>query len=399
MRKLLALAIHDFKIQLDSPMDWVFFLVAPVIFTVIVGLGLGGTAQDQDSRLAVAIVDADGGALAAELRAALEASDVVRIESTTMARAEIMLGNADVAAIVSLPAGFSQAVLDGEPVELLVRTSPDNRALAAWQTLEAEVSRVGSLVTIAQASVAEAEKIQPFASEAEKQAFFQQAIQLARQSLEQPAATVKTHQATQAVAQAVEGFAQSSPGQMVSWTLITFLGTSTVLVYERVLGTLRRLIVMPASRGVILGGKLLGHYCVGLVQMAILILFGWAAFGVNWGRDPLALALVALSYALAATSLGLLLSTLVKTTAQAANATVALSMLLSALGGAWWPLEVTPPVYQTAVRLLPTSWAMAGFTDVIVRGSGAAQVLPQVAVLLLFAAGFFIVGIWRFKYE
>jgi ABC-2 type transport system permease protein len=75
------------------------------------------------------------------------------------------------------------------------------------------------------------------------------------------------------------------------------------------------------------------------------------------------------------------------------------SMLLSALGGAWWPLEVTPSAYQAVVKILPTTWAMIGFNDVILRGQGVAGILPVVGVLIAFAAVFFSLGIWRLRFE
>jgi ABC-2 type transport system permease protein len=42
---------------------------------------------------------------------------------------------------------------------------------------------------------------------------------------------------------------------------------------------------------------------------------------------------------------------------------------------------------------------MKGFTAVIVRGHGVAEVLPIAGILLLFALVFFSVGLWRFRYE
>ena len=79
--------------------------------------------------------------------------------------------------------------------------------------------------------------------------------------------------------------------------------------------------------------------------------------------------------------------------------TTLFAMLLAALGGAWWPLEITPQSYQLAVQALPTTWAMSGFGDVIVRGQGVGGVACESAVLLGFAALFFLVGALRFRCE
>ena len=121
--------------------------------------------------------------------------------------------------------------------------------------------------------------------------------------------------------------------------------------------------------------------------------------GVNWGRSLAALVLVMLAFALSAVAFGVLLGTLARTRSQASGLTILFSMLPAALGGAWWPLEVTPKIYQTVVQALPTTWAMKGFGDVIIRGEGIAGVLPEVAILLGFALVFFVIGIRRFKYE
>jgi len=69
------------------------------------------------------------------------------------------------------------------------------------------------------------------------------------------------------------------------------------------------------------------------------------------------------------------------------------------LGGCWYPLELFPPVMQNIAHILPTTWAMQGLLDLLLRGAGVAEVLPEAGVLILFAGIFFGVGVWRFRYE
>jgi ABC-2 type transport system permease protein len=42
---------------------------------------------------------------------------------------------------------------------------------------------------------------------------------------------------------------------------------------------------------------------------------------------------------------------------------------------------------------------MQGLNNLLLRGAGLVGVLPQAGVLLGFAAVFFAVGVWRFRYE
>jgi len=58
-----------------------------------------------------------------------------------------------------------------------------------------------------------------------------------------------------------------------------------------------------------------------------------------------------------------------------------------------------PQVVRDIVKILPTTWAMQGMLDLVLRGQGLAGILPEAGVLLGFAAVFFGVGIWRFRYE
>jgi linearmycin/streptolysin S transport system permease protein len=282
------------------------------------------------------------------------------------------------------------------PVEKLPN---DPRTLAIDQALTAAISQVDSAVQAAQASVTQAEQITPFQDTAQRQTYFNDSLEMARQLLQEPPARTELTQSAQATVHIATGFEQSSPGQLVTWTLITLLGASEVFVNERLGGTLRRLLATPTRKSTILLGKITARLGMGLFQMALLIGFGAFALGVNWGRSWGALALVSVAFALASVALGTLLGALVRSRSQASGLTTMFAMLLAALGGAWWPLEVTPPAYQAVVKALPTTWAMIGFNDVILRGQGVSGILPVVAILIAFAAVFFTLGIWRLRFE
>ena len=141
---------------------------------------------------------------------------------------------------------------------------------------------------------------------------------------------------------------------------------------------------------------MIGWLSLGVCQMALLLLGGWFLFGVAWGHHPVAVALVSFSFAASTVALGLLLATVARTERQAGSIALTLSLALSTLGGAWWPLEITPPLYQKFALLLPTAWAMRAYTDVLVRDVSVLEVLPTCGVLSGFAVVFVALGAWRF---
>jgi ABC-2 type transport system permease protein len=136
-----------------------------------------------------------------------------------------------------------------------------------------------------------------------------------------------------------------------------------------------------------------------LVQMVLLVGFGILVMRVNWGSAPGALALVLVTGALAAAALGTMLGTLVKTEGQANGLSIMLGMVMALLGGCWYPIELFPQAVRTVVKVFPTTWAMQGMLDIVLRGQGVRGIALEAGVLVGFAALFFAVGVWRFRYE
>ncbi len=126
--------------------------------------------------------------------------------------------------------------------------------------------------------------------------------------------------------------------------------------------------------------------------MTLLITFGIFVLHVNWGHDPLALAVLMVSFALAASALGTTLGTFVKTEGQANGLSIMLGMVMALMGGCWYPLELFPENVQNIVKVLPTTWAMQGMLDLVLRGGGLTDILPEAGVLLGFAVVFFSCG-------
>jgi ABC-2 type transport system permease protein len=186
---------------------------------------------------------------------------------------------------------------------------------------------------------------------------------------------------------------------MITWVFIPLIGISSAFAYERQRGTLRRLLTTPTGKGTYLLGTILGNVLWALVQMTLLVTFGALVMKVNWADNPGALAVIMAASALAAAALGTMLGTFVKTEGQASGLSIMLGMVMALLGGCWYPIELFPQVMRNIVKVLPTTWAMQGMLDILLRGQGVVGILPIAGVLLGFAAVFFLIGILRFKYE
>jgi ABC-2 type transport system permease protein len=279
-----------------------------------------------------------------------------------------------------------------------VRSSPITSMRPLLSAILTALRRVSSSVSAAQTAVKQREAKQPFTSEAEKQAFFESSLEMA-QSLQSDAPERVT--VIEALTEAEVDYdprANSSAGQLITWVFIPLFGISALFAYERQQGTLRRLLTTPASKATFLFGTIFGQVTMALVQMLLLIGFGILVMKLNWG---LAIRFVRyfVASALAAAAFGTTMVRSSKPRRQASGLSVMFGMVFALMGGCWYPLELFPPAVQNAVKVLPTTWAMQGMLDLVLRGGGLREILPEAGVLLGFAVVFFSVGVWRFRYE
>ncbi len=393
VRRILAIAVKDIRIEFSERMTWVVFFVLPLLFTAVLGVSMGNAFSREEARIPVRVVDEDGSRLSRHIVDALASSSSLAVQSAA--------GEAKVPLEVIIPRGTEARVLQGDEAVIHVRRLEKSvNAVSAAASVRAALTPVVRAASVARLVLQTAERLRPFSSPTERKVFFYAAFEAAYRALEHVPVRVEVKSVGRGrQAAGLSGFEQASAGQLVTWTLITLLGAAEALVSERVRGTLRRLLVTPVSKTVILTGKMVGRLSLGVMQMAVLILAGQWLFHVNWGQSPFALTVVALTFALSVVALGIALSTLVRDPRQANGVIVLSSLTLAALGGAWWPLEITPPLYQKVAHLLPSTWAMQAFTVIIARGGGVSDVLPEIGALLAFTALFLALGVWRLRWE
>ena len=397
MKKIFAIAWKDTLLRFTSWSEWLFFLILPIVFTLILA---GGTGASSDNRVRLAVVDQANSALSVSMVAALENSQAVRPDLLTLAQAETQFSQRRVSAVLIIPPEFDLAHLELGSIQLELRQQPNNmNAMIAQRAVMSVISRVSSAADIANNSVAEAEQIRPFTSAADRQAYFNAALKQAQSLLSAAPSRLMESRGTTKDSIDYDPRSNSSAGQLITWVFIPLIGISAMFAYERQMGTLRRLLITPTQKSTYLLGTIFGQGLTALVQMLLLIGFGIFVMKINWGAHPLALAVMMVSATLAAAALGTTLGTFVKTEGQASGLSIMTGMVMALLGGCWYPLEMFPQAVQNIVKILPTTWAMRGLMDIVLRGQGLTAILPSAGILLGFAAVFFGVGIWRFRYE
>lgn len=175
------------------------------------------------------------------------------------------------------------------------------------------------------------------------------------------------------------------------------------IMHEREAGTLRRLVAAPISKVSVIGGKLLAYMTIPCLQATLLFGIGAIFFDVSLGNSPLGLVAMTLVTAVVAVAMGLLIASFAKSASQASNLGTASAFILAMVGGA---IPISGQAFSRVggfisilARLTPQAHAVEGFLKVLADGEGFLAILPEVGILLAFAAIFLIIATRRFRYD
>jgi ABC-2 type transport system permease protein len=152
----------------------------------------------------------------------------------------------------------------------------------------------------------------------------------------------------------------------------------------------------PTPARTVLLGEALGRLAIAVTQALLIIVGSIVVFGVDWGDPPAAILLV-LAFCLVGSGAGMLLGSSLGNEEQATAVSLLLGLGLAALGGSMVPLEVFPATMRAIAHLTPHAWGNDGFSELLRHGGGVSDVLPDVGVLLAWAAALLTIATWRLR--
>ena len=187
-------------------------------------------------------------------------------------------------------------------------------------------------------------------------------------------------------------------GMTIFYAFYTGTSTAQTILREDEAGTLPRLFTTPTSQAAVLGGKFLAVGLTVLVQMTVLLLLGHLIFAIQWG-SLLPLAFVTLSTVLAASTFGIFIMSLLKTTRQAGTVLGGVLTVTGMLGMVkifTMGSPTTPAWADIASMIVPQGWAVRGLSQVMAAASPH-DILLTCLALLGMSLVFFLVGVLRFQ--
>ncbi len=186
-------------------------------------------------------------------------------------------------------------------------------------------------------------------------------------------------------------------GWAIQFLLFALSASATSLFRERDAGIFQRILASPVTRSHILWSKFLYGVILGLVQLIVLFAASSALYGIEIVPHLGRLTLVCIFAAAACTSFGMLLAAVSPSPEAASGLATFLIMLMSAIGGAWFPITFMPEIIQQFSKLTLVYWSMEGFSAVLWAGQSLAQLLPILGILAGITAVVMSLAVWRFN--
>jgi len=394
--KILEIALKDLK-QIFRDKNSALFLVAmPIVFTLFMGFAYrsGDNGNQAESKIPLAWVEAEPTSeIAALLFTRLEVTDNFEIEFLDLSTAQDRLQRGKVDGILMIPADFDQSVQDNQTSQIKLVTNADaNKGHALYQMLRTSLTQLMSAAEIGRISA----ELQSDGAE------FRPALELAWEKWENndASAWIKTEKATGIEEESWYGdnpYNQASPGIIVQFSILSLVTSAQILMQERKTRTLQRQLTTAMHIWEIIAGHLFAMFGLVILQTVLMILFGQLVLHVNYLRVPLGILLISVSMGLWVASMGLLIGVLAKSDNQVVLFSMLAMFIFSALGGTWFPIDVAGSAFINLSKIFPSTWAMIGLQNILIRGLGLASLWQPIAILLAYAIGFFLLGLWRFR--
>jgi ABC-2 type transport system permease protein len=413
---ILAVAGKELRLLFADRGLLAILLLLPILLgSLFAGLNLMLVTEEGDPNilLDVILVNQDSGTFGSEISKSIQAIDQLNVGiNNTVEAAEQQVSEGKVAAAIIIPTDFSQKIDSYTPTEIEVIVDPAQAETASivagiMNQVAGEVTIWGEIQYGIRTIMGESDLINQ-ASPEELRGIEAQNLGVIMTQLNE----LRRNPAISVVSEDLEGVQVQGgielfitflfPAFTVMFIFFIVGAESSSLLQEREAGTLRRLLAAPIPRWTVVAGKMLAYGLLVCLQVTILFTLGYLAFDINLGSDPLALVVITILVAFVAVSMGMVVAAFAKTSKQADNVGMILAFVFAGIGGAfptWPPMFRSEGLIGTLSKFTPHAHALEGYYSVMAENANLNQILPQLGILLVMGLVFFLIAIWRFRFE
>lgn len=180
--------------------------------------------------------------------------------------------------------------------------------------------------------------------------------------------------------------------------MISCLLTSITITREKETGTMEQILVSPVLPAEIILGKVLPYVALAFADASVIVFMGLVVFRVPFNGSFLLLVALTTLYIITALSLGLTISTRVRTQQVAMMlAQVATILPTIMLSGLVFPIASMPKFLQYVTYVIPARYYLLIVRGIFLKGSHLTELLEPTLFLAGMAAVLLVTSVRRFS--
>lgn len=188
------------------------------------------------------------------------------------------------------------------------------------------------------------------------------------------------------------------PGILV--VLVTIIGTFLTalnIVREKEIGTIEQINVTPIKKHQFIIGKLVPFLIIALFELAFGLVIGKLLFDQPIEGSLVVLFTLAFVYLLVAMGLGLFLSAVSSNQQQVMFTIYFFLLIFILMSGIFTPIDSMPQWAQYVNIINPFKYFMKALRMVMLKGSGFADIMPELVSLSVYSVIALGLAIWRYR--
>jgi ABC-2 type transport system permease protein len=176
-------------------------------------------------------------------------------------------------------------------------------------------------------------------------------------------------------------------------------GTGFVIVNARMKKLLKRFIATPMRKRDYVLSHFLSRIVFLVLEVAVLVIFGWLVFGVRVNGSVAALALLCVIGGFAFSGLGFLTASRARTIEAASGLMNLIMMPMWLCSGVFFSYERFPDAVKPLIRALPLTMLNDALRGIMNDAQPVAQVAPKLLFLIVWGVVTFAVGVKIFRWQ
>jgi len=363
-----AVFIKEFQQMLRDRMTFAMAILMPVVQMLLFGYAI----NTDPKHLPTVVVTAEQGPLQRSLVAALQSTDYFRIVAQGVGEAEgdAMLARGDAQFMLVFPPGFERDVRRGlRPVLYMAVDATDPMAAA---NAMASLEQVGNQ-TLTRELTGPGQAVAPVASRLD----------------------LRVHKRYNPEGLSRLNIVPGLIGTILTMTMVML--TSMAMTRERERGTMENLLATPVRPLEVMVGKIVPYVVIGYIQLGVILLAAWGLFDVPLlGSFHLLMAMIGV-FIVANLAVGFTFSTLARNQLQAMQMTFFFFLPSMLLSGFMFPFRGMPDWAQALGQILPLTHFLRIVRGIMLKGTGMAELWPELWPLLLFAMLAGVLALMRYR--